>query len=949
MVFLHRFVPAVLLATAALAVSPIGRACSGSLHIELQHAGVYALDYAAIAAKQPGLADCRSSELALSLDGHEVPIRIAGDRDGKFAAGARVEWIGKPLHGPVSWFDPFSSFNAYILGASAGMHLRMHEFATAAPGKRAAALVRRVHLERQKLLVRLDQQTMKPGDEPDVWLWAKLTHIDQKPFALEFDLPDLARNARTGTSATADLRFRGMSSVPKRAGERVRPSDHVVELTLNGHALAPLDWNGRDEIHKQVKLPIAWLRAKGNTLDLRVPARHRKSDDTTALVDVVMFDAADLTYPIAGDLDASSTPLETADSSTPAAVTLAYSGHDPVAFYSSAGEYRAGARAAGGRYRLAAAKPGVEIYPVAGAQFRQPTLLRAVAAQDLRDASPGYDYLIVSYPSLIDAVRPLAEFHRKQGLRVDLVNVDDIYDQFNGGVVHPSAIRDFIAWGHSHWRVKPRYVLLVGTASFDLRHSADPSYNESQVLDPRTGSGKVKRADTAALAKLPHPDEIRPDRNLIPTWQFPSPEGQSASDNAYVALKKGDFHPTLAIGRFPVVTSAEVAAIVKKTIDYESKPAAGAWRSKVMFITNESDYFHQASDQIAKDIEGQGFTAEKIYASAKEKDNLAHQADIKSSLDAGSLLVHFLGHGGRFIWRSGPPDFRKNHDLFTLADVSELDNANRLPMVLSMTCYSGSFDNPNSDTIGERFLRTPDKGAVAVFAASWRNSPSPMYSKSLVDELLKPGQRIGDAIVAAKAKNNDRVLVETYNLFGDPAVVLDRPRGEIAMARSADRWHQRVAVRLPQPAFDGKVTVDWIDADGTTIGSRVYTTSDRAFELPIPSSPIPSDRIAQVNVYAADARSGRGAMGHLDLRPPPVKVAAAKPAPRQAGQVTTPVAAVAPRPALPSNRPDPISRFDFEGPGAATSASASSKTSKASGLDTAVAVDPGRGKREPQQ
>src|SRR5690606_9119391 len=270
------------------------------------------------------------------------------------------------------------------------------------------------------------------------------------------------------------------------------------------------------------------------------------------------------------------------------------------------------------------------------------------------------------------------------------------------GISHPAAIRDFIAWGREHWQVKPRYVLLVGTASFDLRHAIDSSYNEHQVQDPRTGTGKVQRTDTALLAEFPHPGEAVPDRNLIPTWQYPSPQGQSATDNPYVALGESDFHPTIAIGRFPVVTPEDVAAIVRKTIDYETHPAPGAWRSKVMFITNESKHFHRASDRIAEDIERQGFTAEKVYASADEADNLQHQAAIKSNLNDGSLLVHFLGHGGRFIWRSGPPDFRKNHDLFTLDDVSALHNGNRLPMVLSMTCYSGSFDNPNSDTIGER-------------------------------------------------------------------------------------------------------------------------------------------------------------------------------------------------------------------------------------------------------
>ncbi len=80
--------------------------------------------------------------------------------------------------------------------------------------------------------------------------------------------------------------------------------------------------------------------------------------------------------------------------------------------------------------------------------------------------------------------------------------------------------------------------------------------------------------------------------------------------------------------------------------------------------------------------------------------------------------MRFIGHGGRYIWRTGPLNLRKNHDLFTLDDVSHLKNGANLPMILSMTCYSAPFDNPTEDSIGERFLREADRGAIAVFAAS---------------------------------------------------------------------------------------------------------------------------------------------------------------------------------------------------------------------------------------
>ena len=110
----------------ALAATPLSLlACEGRLHIELQQSGVYALDYDAIVAQQPGLRNCPADQLALTEKGREVPIRVVGDSAGRFGPGARIEWVGRQLHGPESWYDPFSVDNVYLLGAAPGRHARM--------------------------------------------------------------------------------------------------------------------------------------------------------------------------------------------------------------------------------------------------------------------------------------------------------------------------------------------------------------------------------------------------------------------------------------------------------------------------------------------------------------------------------------------------------------------------------------------------------------------------------------------------------------------------------------------------------------------------------------------------------------------------------------------------------------------------------------------------------
>jgi len=844
-----------------LSVAPLPLfACGGQLHIELTHAGVYALDRAAIVASQPSLADCNAADLVLTQAGREVPMRVVARGD-RFADGDHVEWIGLPLHGPESWYDAFSVNNVYLLGAAPGAHARIRDADAAGSGH--AALQRVTHVEQENLMIRLDQDQQKPGEEADVWQWAKLTHVDPQPFETRFDLPDL--DTRAG-KVQLTLDFRGLSDVAPPVKEKAsKPDDHLVEVTVNGHTLTPLAWNGRGEVRRPLAIAPSMLKAQGNVLTLHIPKRVLPWAPTVTAVDVVMFNWLETRYPITGDLDAGAQSFSVRDDA-PQSLQLAYRGEGEPLLYGSDGVRRRGTLAAGGRHAFAAAAPDVELYPAIDGKFARPVSLHAVATRDWRGSGDGFDYLIVAHPKLMDAIRPLAQFHESRGLKVAVLDVDSVYDQFNHGITHPKAIRHLVDTAMREWTRKPRFLLLVGDASFDIRHDTYDDLNYAKWTDQELlfpgHFGAVPGSQYATKTKS------LADRNLIPTWQYPSQEGQSASDNWFGAVDGDDWHPVVAVGRFPVIEPAEVKAIVDKTIAYLSTPQLGAWRRDVMFITDEIEGFKQASDTIASALGKDGFLADKVYASPKETDNALHQTAIRDGIDEGRLIVHFIGHGGRYIWRTGPVDLRKNADLFTLDDVSSLKNGTLLPMVLSMTCYSAPFDNPTEDSIGERFLREPGKGAIAVFAASWRNTPSPAYSTAVMHELLQPGATIGEAIVRAKKGSQDRTLVEMYNLLGDPAVVLERPRDGVRTMVDSDRWNPGVLVDLGPARFDGTIAVDWLDAKGTRLASSSYHSNDTRFRLPVPE--VATGKIATARIYAASPSTGRDAIGSVDLSSRPI-------------------------------------------------------------------------------
>ncbi len=61
----------------------------------------------------------------------------------------------------------------------------------------------------------------------------------------------------------------------------------------------------------------------------------------------------------------------------------------------------------------------------------------------LKDPSNVADYVIITHPKFYDRALELRELRRRSGLHPVVVSVQDIYDEFNGGIKSPLAIKNF--------------------------------------------------------------------------------------------------------------------------------------------------------------------------------------------------------------------------------------------------------------------------------------------------------------------------------------------------------------------------------------------------------------------------------------------------------------------------------------------------------------------------
>ena len=369
------------------------------------------------------------------------------------------------------------------------------------------------------------------------------------------------------------------------------------------------------------------------------------------------------------------------------------------------------------------------------------------------------DYILITHADFYTQALQLANFHINRGLRVKIIDVQDLYDEFNHGIFSPEAIRSFLQYAYANWTPpSPSYVLLMGDGHYDFRHNLATS-----------GPNFIP----------PYLDEI--DYTV----------GETATDNRYASVSGEDILPDLYIGRFPVRTPIEAATMVEKTINYV-QAAPEDWNSNLLFVADDPDQagnFYQESDEIVDAYIPKSFSVEKIYYLYQDTsedpqypDAASVRTAIKNAINTGQVIVHYAGHGATPFWASPA--------LFRVEEVAQLTNQDRLPFMLPMTCAEGYFIRPDTiASLGESIVRKSGGGAIASWSPTGFGTTvgHKLLDESIYTEIFVNNQSmLGFLTTQAKYYIYARTssfsdMIEMYTLFGDPALNLQIPAEETSI------------------------------------------------------------------------------------------------------------------------------------------------------------------------
>lgn len=696
-----------------------------TLKIGVTADGIYQLTYTDLVSAGFDLSGVKPQTIKLSNRDLEIPIVVTGEADGVFDPTDTILFYGQAIT------DVFTTENVYWLtvGGSPGRRMSQRNGAPSGSAPVPAQFPATLHAEENHFY----WQTIPNGAGQDHWFWeVRYTAPISKSYSIT-----LSNISPVGATATVRFGLKGYTAVSAAP-------DHHTRIYLNGHQIDDQWWDGQINYEHWVDVPQSYLVNGSNIVQVEAVG------DTGAEVDQLVTNWLELEYwdtyvaendrLLFGPPEGGTFQFEVTGFSTNT-ITL-FDITDPA---NTSLITNTVVISRGNRYTLqveAAALPESRYLAFIPTQYHRPFRVELDQPSIWKSAVNGADYVIITHPDFYTSTLPLAEYRRATGLQVVTVKVDDLYDEFNGGIFNPQAIRDFLAYAYTNWTPAPTYVLLVGDANYDTKdnyHTGKKDFIPAPIIET---------------------DDL----------------GETPSDNWFVTISGADILPDMLIGRLSANDAGQLAGIINKIIRYEQSPPDATWNTKVLLVADDEPVFESLSEELAGLLPAV-FTKTKVYVNNYPPGDPT--VDIGTGISSGNLLVNYAGHGNSLRWGSWSGGY-----IYETSDILALDNADMLPVVTVANCLNGFFSSPfETETlipVAEAFQRPQNGGAVAVWAPTGLGYPSGY--RALMTEFYRimfqnRQYTLGTATTAAKVAiaGQNAVwdeLVETYVFFGDPAMRL---------------------------------------------------------------------------------------------------------------------------------------------------------------------------------
>ncbi len=716
--------------------------------------------------------------LALYNENGPVPIYVHGENDGSFDEDDYIEFFGERHAGDEGYYDDYTSENVYTLKLSDQYGARMavengglvvyDEDQYIVPQSYQTT----VHFEKQ--LTDSHLGFYAPKYREDTWFWKQITAPNLEIIPFELQYPHMS-NTRP---FHAKVMLMG-STHP----DEYYPDHHAV-VRINSTMIGTKWWDGQSEqlFEDDAFLANSYLSHGENSLYISL------AGDTGALQEQVLLDWIELTYWRLYQTDEDNIRFTKPANGAYGVYQFEVGGFESDDIYvykigSSLMEnptVEAFSETGGAPYTLKFQDDievdGLEYIALTGDQKKRAKFIHPNLPSNLKSPDHFANYLIITPQRFVENEGTLLykQLWEQYGqsiygkpIDVEIVAVEDIYDEFNNGIRSGDAIKDFIRYAYNNWNLPENggtdgitHVLLLGEGTYDERD-----------------------------------DSVNRYYNMIPIrfyWTYK--HGYTASDNDYACIEGDDGVPEVHIARINVWQSDQILPVAQKTQHYIENPNYDdMWHSRMTYAaggkaSDDDDIFAQDSESLISNYVPKRFESDRVYTAVQSvpQEFFGGTFILKDYIEQGTLFLQFMGHGGGRIWA--------DYDLLNSNDVTTLTNDN-YPFVSSMACYCSSFDTRGMVSMSEVFVMTPEAGAIGHVGFSGLGYLVYDYNFSvyLNEGLFKYGiLNMGELITYVKSRvwaeitstNPKYALTYGTILSGDPMIRLSVPSREAEVTLS---------------------------------------------------------------------------------------------------------------------------------------------------------------------
>ena len=421
------------------------------------------------------------------------------------------------------------------------------------------------------------------------------------------------------------------------------------------------------------------------------------------------------------------------------------------------------------------------------------TYVKNIANQDLHaDGQADLVIIIPASRTLLKQAQRLKEFHESHdGMRVNIVAADQLYNEFSSGTPDANAYRRYLRMLQDRAATEadmPKYLLLFGDC----------------VWDNRMLTADCKRFDPDDYLLVYESENSFSETSCYAGDSWMGILAEGAGSDARRELQD------VGVGRFPVTTVAEAKIMVDKTINYSKNQNGGAWQNTIMFMGDDgNDNIHMKDvDSVANSVgrDYPNFLIKKVMWDAYTRESSATgntypevSKIIRQQQANGALVMDYGGHGNATLI--------SHESVLGLSDFSESRTSN-LPLWVTAACDIMPFDGV-TETIGEAAVLNEKGGAVAFYgtARTVFTSANKYINHAFMKRVLSLQDGKPIALGEAHRLAQNDVMLGTnryptptredpnktspeqdnsenhlqYSLLGDPALSLNLPTAQVVV------------------------------------------------------------------------------------------------------------------------------------------------------------------------